>query len=75
MSTEPAQSKGLSTGSKALIAILLIIPFIAYMALPTYNFKNPELLGVPFFYWYQTLWLALSAILFFIAAYIWERGR
>ncbi len=75
MTSESSQSKGLSSGSKAVIAVLLIIPFIIYLSLPTYNYRYPELLGVPFFYWYQTLWLALSAVLFFIAAYIWERGR
>ncbi|MFP3287604.1 MAG: DUF3311 domain-containing protein [Acidilobus sp.] len=41
---------------------------------PAYNYASPELLGVPFFYWFQTLWLAISAVLFTAAAVIWERG-
>ncbi len=50
--------------------ILLVIPFIVYFAIPTYNKVQPELGSLPFFYWYQTLWLAISTILFSIAALI-----
>jgi len=62
---------GLTTGEKVAIAVLLLIPVVFYMA---YNYASPELLGVPFFYWFQTLWLAISAVLFTVAAVIWERG-
>ena len=65
----------LSTGRKVAIAILLLIPFVIYLALNTYNTATPELLGVPFFWWYQTVMLAVTAILFFAAAYLWEHGR
>lgn len=51
-------------------AILLVIPFIAYVLLPTYDRVSPELFGVSFFYWYQTLWLAISAAMFGTAAYM-----
>ncbi len=60
---------------KVAIAVLLLIPFAIYLALPTYNFKSPELLGVPYFWWYQTVMLAVAAVLFFVAAYLWESGR
>ncbi|GGP20284.1 hypothetical protein GCM10007981_07740 [Thermocladium modestius] len=61
---------------KRIIAvILIIIPLIIYLDLPSYNTVNPTLLGVPFFYWYQTLWLALSAILFAIAAVLLYWGE
>ena len=55
------------------IAILLLIPLIALLAIPTYNHVNPTLAGISFFYWYQLLWMPLSAILFFIAAILWNR--
>lgn len=55
--------------SKDIIAAVLIaIPFIVYFAIPTYNTVNPEWGGVPFFWWYQTVWLAISAVLFYAAA-------
>ncbi|MGC8609664.1 MAG: DUF3311 domain-containing protein [Thermoplasmata archaeon] len=60
--------------SRYIIAgILIIIPLIVYLALPTYNKVNPEMAGMPFFYWYQTVWLAISAVLFGLAAYILDR--
>ncbi|AFZ70833.1 Protein of unknown function (DUF3311) [Caldisphaera lagunensis DSM 15908] len=68
-------NKRLSSGEIIIIAILLIIPFLVYLLYPTYNKVEPTLGGLSFFYWYQTLWLALSGILFAIAAYIWDRKR
>ena len=65
---------GLTTGEKVAIAVLLLIPVVFYMVYQAYNYASPELLGVPFFYWFQTLWLAISAVLFTAAAVIWERG-
>ncbi len=55
------------------VAILLIIPFIAYVLLPTYDRISPKVAGISFFYWYQTLWLAISGVLFGIAAYMLNR--
>ena len=57
----------------AVAAILIIIPFAAYFAIPTYNMVNPEWGGVPFFWWYQTIWLGISALLFFLAAILMGR--
>jgi len=55
--------------SKGVVAaILIVIPFVVYFAIPTYNSVQPTLGGLSFFYWYQTLWLAISAALFFAAA-------
>ena len=57
----------------AVAAVLIVIPFFVYFAIPTYNMVNPEWGGVPFFWWYQTVWLALSAVLFFFAAVLMGR--
>jgi hypothetical protein len=43
--------------------ILLLIPFIALLWPPLYNKYDPALLGMPFFYWYQILWILLTALL------------
>ena len=60
---------------KIAAAILIIIPFIAYLALPLYNIEYPEVAGLPFFYWYQIIWLPISAALFYIAAVLIDRGH
>ena len=43
--------------------LLLIIPFIAVLWVPFYNSADPALYGVPFFYWYQLLWIILGAVI------------
>ena len=41
---------------------VLLLPFVALMFVPIYNRLTPAVFGVPFFYWYQLLWVALSAL-------------
>ncbi len=43
--------------------LLLLIQFIAVLWPPFYNTAEPTLIGMPFFYWYQLLWVILGAIL------------
>jgi hypothetical protein len=43
--------------------LLLLIQFIAVLWPPFYNTAEPSLIGLPFFYWYQLLWIILGAIL------------
>ena len=33
--------------------LLFLIPFVAMLWVPSYNRIEPELGGIPFFYWYQ----------------------
>jgi hypothetical protein len=40
---------------------LLVIPWIAMVWVPSYNRIEPQLWGFPFFYWYQLLWVLVSA--------------
>ena len=42
---------------------LLAIPFVAMLWVSTYASATPALWGIPFFYWYQFLWVAISALL------------
>ena len=70
-----AKTKGGSRGGLVVAGVLLAIPFFAYIVLPLYDTVNPKLAGLPFFYWYQILWLALSALFFGIAGYIIGRVR
>jgi len=43
--------------------LLLIIPFVALLWVPFYNSIEPTLWGIPFFYWYQFLWVPLTTLL------------
>jgi hypothetical protein len=39
---------------------LLVVPLVGVLIPSVYNDLDPELAGIPFFYWYQTLWIPLS---------------
>jgi uncharacterized protein DUF3311 len=39
---------------------LLIVPLIGTLIPPIYNTKDPTLIGIPFFYWYQMLWIPIG---------------
>jgi hypothetical protein len=41
--------------------LLLLIPYAAMLWVPSYDRIEPALGGVPFFYWYQLLWILLGA--------------
>ncbi|HLZ07931.1 MAG TPA: DUF3311 domain-containing protein [Chloroflexota bacterium] len=43
--------------------LLLIVPFVALLGVPLYASGEPQLGGIPYFYWYQFLWVILGAAL------------
>lgn len=43
--------------------LVLLIPFVALLWPGFYAHERPALWGFPFFYWYQFLWVLLSAAL------------
>jgi hypothetical protein len=53
--------------SRHRFAWLLIIPFIAMVIPPLFNFREPTISGVPFFYWYLLLWIPLTSFLTWVA--------
>jgi hypothetical protein len=71
----PAARRPLSTGAKITVAVLLAIPLIALALVPTYSGETPTLLGFPFFYWYQLLWVILTPILTWTAYVVIRRSR
>ncbi|MBO7350580.1 MAG: DUF3311 domain-containing protein [Acetobacter sp.] len=50
---------------------LLLIPFIALLWVPFYNRVTPCLWGVPFFYWYQFIWIPITSIIIWV---VWKKG-
>jgi hypothetical protein len=55
--------------------LLLLIPFIATLWVPFYNSRAPELAGIPFFYWYQFLWVLISAAITAAVYYVTRASR
>jgi hypothetical protein len=51
---------------------LLGAPCAVALAVPLYNRLEPQLLGIPFFFWFQLALIPISA-LFILAAYLGER--
>jgi Protein of unknown function (DUF3311) len=39
---------------------LLVVPLLGTLIPPIYNSADPRLIGIPFFYWYQMVWIAIS---------------
>jgi hypothetical protein len=51
---------------------LLVLPWIAMIWVPSYNRVEPTWWGFPFFYWYQLLWVLISAV---ITAFVYFMTR
>ena len=50
-------------GRLRLVHLLLLVPFGAMLDVPSFNETSPAIAGIPFFYWYQMLWIPLGAFL------------
>ncbi len=61
-------------GGFRAVYLLLIVPFIALLWVPFYNSALPELGGIPFFYWYQLVWVPLTALILYIVYLATERA-
>jgi hypothetical protein len=57
----------------AWVHLLFLAPYAAMLWVPSYNRIDPVLFGFPFFYWYQLLWVPLSALLIGVV-YVVTRG-
>ena len=53
--------------------LLLLVPFVALLYPPFYTTVSPTLIGVPFFIWYQFLWVILGSLVT-IVVYQLRRG-
>jgi hypothetical protein len=56
--------------SRSWFLLLLLVPFIFLLWPPFYNFREPTLFQIPFFYWFQILWVLLTAILTAIVYFV-----
>jgi Protein of unknown function (DUF3311) len=56
-----------------IVLLVLLIPLVAVLVPEFYNFAHPAIGGMPFFYWWQLLWIAGVAVCTGIA-YVLTRG-
>ncbi len=60
-------------GPSRLWYLLLVLPFIAMFWVSRYNRIEPEWGGIPFFYWYQLVWIGIGAALTLIVYFATHR--
>ena len=49
-------------GRRNAILLLLLVPLVATLVPEFYNFSDPAIGGMPFFYWWQLLWIGGVAV-------------
>lgn len=59
--------------TEIVLALLIIVPSFINFFTPIYDYANPYLDGMPFFYWFQILLLALTTIPYLAFTYIQKR--
>ena len=69
--TRNTATRGPARRGKYVIAgVLLSLAILLPLMPQTYSFNAPALGGMPFFYWYQLLWVPLSAALSGVAYWL-----
>ncbi len=54
--------------------LLLLVPLLGTLIPPIYNKQDPKVFDIPFFYWYQMAWIAISVVMT-IVVYRVKRGE
>ncbi len=63
------------TPMRVVIGLCLFVPFVAMLWVGSYAKTDPQFIGIPFFYWYQMLWVLLSTLLTMTAYKLWQRDQ
>ncbi|WP_406146031.1 DUF3311 domain-containing protein [Streptomyces sp. NBC_01012] len=63
------------TPIRVVIGLCLIAPFVAMLWVSSYAKVEPTFIGIPFFYWYQMLWVLISTALTMTAYKLWQRDQ
>jgi len=54
-------------GLLAAAGVCLLVPVVALMWVSSYSKETPRLGGIPFFFWYQFLWVFITSALTYTA--------
>lgn len=49
-------------GTGRAVHLLLVIPLVGTLLPWFYNRTDPRLFGIPFFYWYQLVWIPIGVV-------------
>jgi len=58
----PQRRRRLPTGALILVALLLGLPIVVPLLVPLYARLDPELWGIPFFFWFQFAVIPVAAL-------------
>ena len=72
MTGEPEPRSGLRN---RWVLVLLLVPLVATLIPEFYNFNAPSIGGMPFFYWWQLLWVAGVAVCVAVVYFATRRAR
>ncbi|MFB7912768.1 DUF3311 domain-containing protein [Streptomyces sp. NPDC056061] len=75
MSASPEGKPPAITPVRVVIALCLVAPFVAMLWVSSYAKVDPTFIGIPFFYWYQMLWVLISTALTATAYKLWQRDQ
>ncbi len=56
-----------SPAARVLWVMLFLALFFVALWVPFYNRVDPKLFGIPFFYWFQFIWIIVAALVTGIA--------
>ena len=56
-----------------VLALLILIPSLVNLVVPIYNKEMPSMFGIPFFYWFQTVWLVVCSGFYLAFAYLMKK--
>ncbi|MDO0925784.1 DUF3311 domain-containing protein [Streptomyces sp. TG1A-8] len=75
MSGTPEVRPPVVTPVRVIIGLCLVAPFVAMLWVGSYAKTGPGFIGIPFFYWYQMLWVLISTALTMLAYQLWQRDQ
>jgi Protein of unknown function (DUF3311) len=74
MSASERRTRGpVVTPARIIAAVCVIVPFVAVLWVPIFDKDKPEIAGFPFFFWWQLLWVAVTAALMALAYFVVRR--
>jgi len=56
------------------VYLFLAVPYAAFLWVPFYNHIEPQLLGIPFFYWWQIFGIVLTSLCI-VPVYYWQQSQ
>jgi Na+/melibiose symporter-like transporter len=63
------------TPTKIAVSVILLVAIIVPLLVSTYDRRDPQLWGFPFFYWYQLIWVFICAALVGLSFWLLKRER